>query len=84
MDKIISLWEDAYKMAERKKKVKETVNEEALNESIQSQDSEDVKAVFETKLNELLEMAKKKKNVIEDTEIIERLRNHPMALWKCK
>ncbi len=75
MDKIISLWEDAYKMAERKKKVKETVNEEALNESIQSQDSEDVKAVFETKLNELLEMAKKKKNVIEDTEIIDHFKD---------
>ena len=27
MDKIISLWEDAYKMAERKKKVKETKTE---------------------------------------------------------
>ena len=62
-------------MAERKKKVKETVNEEALNESIQSQDSEDVKAVFETKLNELLEMAKKKKNVIEDTEIIDHFKD---------
>ena len=75
MDKIISLWEDAYKMAERKKKVKETVNEEALNESIQSQDNEDVKARFEAKLNELLEMAKKKKNVIEDTEIIDHFKD---------
>lgn len=62
-------------MAERKKKVKETVNEEVVNETNQSQDSDEVKAKFEAKMNELLEMAKKKKNVIEDTEIIDHFKD---------
>lgn len=62
-------------MAEKKKKVKETVNEEVVNETNQSQDSDKVKAKFEAKMNELLEMAKKKKNVIEDTEIIDHFKD---------
>ncbi len=62
-------------MAEKKKKVKETVNEEVVNETNQSQDSDEVKAKFEAKMNELLEMAKKKKNVIEDTEIIDHFKD---------
>lgn len=62
-------------MAGKKKKVKETVNEEVVNETNQSQDSDEVKAKFEAKMNELLEMAKKKKNVIEDTEIIDHFKD---------
>ena len=75
MDKILSLWEDIYKMAERKKKVKETVNEEMVKDENQIQDNDEVKAKFEAKMNELLEMAKKKKNVIEDTEIIDHFKD---------
>lgn len=71
MDKILSLWEDINKMAERKKKVKEAPKEEVmLQEDEKIQDSDVIKEKFEAKMNELLEMAKKKKNVIEDTEII--------------
>ncbi|MBQ8912828.1 MAG: RNA polymerase subunit sigma-70, partial [Lachnospiraceae bacterium] len=62
-------------MAERKKKVKETVNEEMVKDENQIQDNDEVKAKFEAKMNELLEMAKKKKNVIEDTEIIDHFKD---------
>ncbi|MBQ9233616.1 MAG: RNA polymerase sigma factor RpoD [Lachnospiraceae bacterium] len=41
----------------------------------QIQDNDEVKAKFEAKMNELLEMAKKKKNVIEDTEIIDHFKD---------
>ncbi len=75
MDKILSLWEDNNKMAERKKKVKETVQEEVIREEDQVQDNDAVKEKFEAKMKELLEMAKKKKNVIEDTEIIDHFKD---------
>ena len=75
MDKILSLWEDNNKMAERKKKVKETIQEEVIKDEEQIQDSDDVKEKFEAKMKELLEMAKKKKNVIEDTEIIDHFKD---------
>ena len=76
MDKILSLWEDIDKMAERKKKVKEAPKEDVIiQEDGQIQDSDAVKEKFEAKMNELLEMAKKKKNVIEDTEIIDHFKD---------
>ena len=75
MDKILSLWEDNNKMAERKKKVKETIQEEVIKDEEQIQDSDEVKEKFEAKMKELLEMAKKKKNVIEDTEIIDHFKD---------
>ncbi len=76
MVKILSLWEDIVKMAERKKKVKETPKEEVvLQEEGQIQDNDEIKEKFEAKMNELLEMAKKKKNVIEDTEIIDHFKD---------
>ena len=62
-------------MAERKKKVKETLSEEIVNEESQLNDNDEVRAKFESKMNELLEMAKKKKNVIEDTEIIDHFKD---------
>ncbi|MBQ9200313.1 MAG: RNA polymerase sigma factor RpoD [Lachnospiraceae bacterium] len=63
-------------MAERKKKVKETPKEEVvLQEEGQIQDNDEIKEKFEAKMNELLEMAKKKKNVIEDTEIIDHFKD---------
>ncbi len=62
-------------MAERKKKVKETVQEEVIREEDQVQDNDAVKEKFEAKMKELLEMAKKKKNVIEDTEIIDHFKD---------
>ena len=62
-------------MAERKKKVKETIQEEVIKDEEQIQDSDDVKEKFEAKMKELLEMAKKKKNVIEDTEIIDHFKD---------
>ncbi len=62
-------------MAERKKKVKETIQEEVIKDEEQIQDSDEVKEKFEAKMKELLEMAKKKKNVIEDTEIIDHFKD---------
>ena len=63
MDKILMLWKDGKRM-EEKKATKE-------NKELNAAETADVQERFLKKLHELLDIAKKKKNVIEDTEIIE-------------
>ncbi|MBQ8923703.1 MAG: RNA polymerase sigma factor RpoD [Lachnospiraceae bacterium] len=62
-------------MAEKKKKNKDVENQEVLQDEAGTKDSEAVKEKFEAKLAELLELAKKKKMVIEDTEIIDHFKD---------
>ena len=61
-------------MAEKKKK-SNNVENELLQDEAGTKDSETVKEKFEAKMAELLELAKKKKMVIEDTEIIDHFKD---------
>ena len=62
-------------MAEKKKKNKDIENQDILQDEAVTKDSEAVKEKFEAKMAELLELAKKKKMVIEDTEIIDHFKD---------